>query len=269
MSKSTLFFYFMVIISLSACKTDTKTTENSTVTTPSNAPAVTVSSTADVEHKEVSRRQVDANGKETVAAGYMIKYPSVKTGNAALTATVKKWVNEFVSGQAGFKEVLEPEAGYAPYVVLFREALASNKELKAWELEIKDNILYNTPKVLSLYMEAYTMYGGAHPSHTIQLNSFDPTTGEILSLDKLVTNKNGLLALCEKIYRKDKAEAFKQGFNFTKDSPFKLAKNFAIVPQGVMFYYNPYEIAPYAIGESEFTIPFSDLDKVMDLKKYL
>lgn len=273
MNKISIFSYLLLILTFAACKNEAKPTENNTITSPSAPTAESQSqsstSSAAFEHKEISRRQIDANGKNDFAAGYMVKYPSVKTGNSALAASVKKWASEFVSSQAGFTGVVDPETGYEPYIAMAREAARNDKNLKFWELEIKDNVIYNTNKISSIRMDALTLFTGTVPNRASALSSFDPQTGELLSFEKLTKDKQALLALCEKNYRIAKADAFKKGFEFKKDSPFKLPKNFAIIPNGILFHFNSNEVASQNVGDAEFTIPFSDLENIMDLKKYL
>jgi hypothetical protein len=271
MSKTKFYTFFILILSFTACKNESKPSENNTVASnkASTPESQSTSSVVAFEHKEISRRQIDANGKDGFAAGYMIKYPSVKTGNSALSASVKKWASEFVCNQAGFNGVIEPEAGFDPFVAMGREAARNDKKIKFWELDIKDNVIYNTDKISSLRMDGVTLFTTTVPNKATALNSFDPQTGELLSLEKLTTDKQALLALCEKNYRIAKADAFKKGFDFKKDSPFKLPKNFAITPSGVLFHYNSNEVASQNVGDAEFTIPFSELENIMDLKKYL
>jgi Protein of unknown function (DUF3298) len=277
MFKTKFYTLIILILGLNACNNESKPTENNTITssttTASSSPTASESAapigSAEIEHKEISRRQVDANGKNMVAAGYVIKYPSVKKGSAALTESVKKWSNTFISGQIGFSSVIDPELGYEPYVLMFRQAVANNKDLKEWDVSIKDNIMYNTPKIVSLRIDATTSFVATTINRAAAISSFDPQTGDILSLDKLVTDQPAMLALCEKNLRSVKTDIFKEGFKFTKESPFRLPKNFAITPSGVLFHYNPHEIAPKVLGDAEFTIPFTELEKMMDLKKYL
>jgi Protein of unknown function (DUF3298) len=277
MSKNKFYTFIILILGLNACKNESKPTENNTVsspmttatTTPTTSESVAPNGSAEIEHKEISRRQVDANGKNMVAAGYVIKYPSVKKGSAALTESVKKWSHTFISEQIGFGRVIDPELGYELYVAMFRQAAASNKNLKEWDVSIKDNIMYNMPKIISLRIDATTSFVATSINRATALSSFDPQTGEILSLDKLVIDQAAMLALCEKNLRTVKTDIFKDGFKFTKEGPFRLPKNFAITPSGVLFHYNPHEIAPKVLGDAEFTIPFTELEKMMDLKKYL
>lgn len=271
MNKLSIFSFLLLILTFAACKNEAKPTENNTIANPTAPVAEFQSSTAAItfEHKEISRRQVDAKDKNTFAAGYMVKYPSVKTSNSTLAASVKKWASEFVSAQAGFTGVVDPETGYAPFIAMAREAARNDKNLKFWELEIKDNIIYNTNKISSIRMDAITLYTTTVPNRASALSSFDVQTGELLTLEKLTKDKQALLALCEKNYRITKADAFKKGFDFKKDSPFKLPQNFAILPNGVLFHYNSNEVASQNVGDAEFTIPFSELENILDLKKYL
>ncbi|NJK82479.1 MAG: DUF3298 domain-containing protein [Saprospiraceae bacterium] len=38
--------------------------------------------------------------------------------------------------------------------------------------------------------------------------------------------------------------------------------NFALTSEGVAFMFNPYEIAPYAMGQQQFTIPYTALQAI-------
>jgi Protein of unknown function (DUF3298) len=267
MNKIKIYVFIMLIFGFLACKNESKTSENNTV---SSTPAIpdTTSAVTEIEHKEISRRQIEANGKLSVSAGYMMKYPSVKKGSIAMTESVKKWTSGFISEQIGLPIAVDPELGFEPYIIMFRQAIKTNKSIQSWEVNIEDNIVYNTVKVTSLRIDAKTSFATSIKNQASALNSFDPQTGEVLNFDKLALDKAAMLDLCEKNVRSTQPDIFKNGFKFTKDSPFKLPKNFAITPQGVLFHYNPREIAPSVLSEAEFTIPFEQLEKIMDLKKY-
>jgi hypothetical protein len=260
-------YFFLFCLSFLACKNESKPTENN-ANLSQNIPAI-LPTIADIEHIETTRRQIDANGTGTVAAGYNVTYPSVKKGSLAMTESVKKWAHTFISGQVGFPMVIDPAKGFEPYVLMFRQAVESNKSIKLWEVNISDNIIYNTFKVSSLRIDAKTNFGTPKDNNIAAISSFDPQTGEMLSMEKLVTDQATMLALCEKNLRTSKTNIFKNGFKFTKESPFRLPKNFAITPQGILIHYNPREIAPNILDDVEFTIPFEELEKIMDLKKYI
>ena len=52
------------------------------------------------------------------------------------------------------------------------------------------------------------------------------------------------------------------GFYFENDV-FTMTPNFAITKSGLKFLYNPYEVAPYALGQQEIIIPYRDLEALI------
>ena len=56
-----------------------------------------------------------------------------------------------------------------------------------------------------------------------------------------------------------------QGY-FIDNNQLPVTANFALTPDGVIFYYNVYEIAPYAYGPSQVTVPYADLKDIMVYK---
>ena len=42
------------------------------------------------------------------------------------------------------------------------------------------------------------------------------------------------------------------------------AENFILGDETITFVYNPYEIAPYALGSTELTLPYSQLSKILN-----
>ena len=64
----------------------------------------------------------------------------------------------------------------------------------------------------------------------------------------------------EQIFRQvkeipDTASLNENYFEFADDT-FQLNKNYGFRKEGIVFYYNNYEIAPYAAGPSEVLIPY-------------
>ncbi len=42
--------------------------------------------------------------------------------------------------------------------------------------------------------------------------------------------------------------------------------NFAVIAEGVLFYFNPYETASYAAGPTELLVPFSALKSLLQTR---
>ena len=53
-----------------------------------------------------------------------------------------------------------------------------------------------------------------------------------------------------------------EGYSF-KNNRFHLTDNFAVLNEGILFYYNTYEIGPYALGTTEVLIPYGELKGIL------
>ena len=162
-----------------------------------------------------------------------------------------KLVDEFIDDFSAFKEA-EPRAASG-----------------VWYLERKAFVLSNTESVLSLSLCERTYTGGAHGNETFHFESFDGRTGAPLTLDDVVApgKRSELEALAEAAFRErhelapdaDLAEA---GFSF-EEGRFALTENFAITAEGLVFYYNSYEVAPYAFGATEIELGWDELGGIV------
>lgn len=250
------FYALLFLIFFIACKNDN-------VKTGSEEKAV-------ITHKTIQKRQVDAEGQTSRMLDYQISYPSVDKGPESLKRSVQAFSEQFVASVMQIEGDKLPLDAIMPYfLIAFRKAYAASPDIKSWSVEVKDTILYNKPKVVSIILSAYTNFGGAHPNITASIGNFDARTGETIDMNELISDRAGLLALCNKKYRIAKVNVFNSGFDFDKDNPFKLPNNMGFTPYGILFHYNTYEVGPHAMGDADFIIDYADLEKVMDLKKYL
>jgi hypothetical protein len=132
-----------------------------------------------------------------------------------------------------------------------------------WEYTMK---IYNeTEKVLTLTSESSTFTGGAHPNWYAGFYNISKETGDTLSLkDFLVPGfETKLNALIDKKYREMKG--LKPGDNLQEKGDLfenKITFNYNVAVSkegGLVFYYNPYEIAPYAAGPIKITLTTAEL----------
>lgn len=137
----------------------------------------------------------------------------------------------------------------------------------AWFLERKVFVLYNTPEILSMSLSERTFTGGAHGMATVTFTNLDPRTGaSILLSDVLVDGYEAtLLPLAEARFREvrgieDGMSLSDAGFSFFDNGVFALTENFAIGEDALTFYYNAYEVAPYALGSTEIVLSYDELN---------
>jgi hypothetical protein len=119
--------------------------------------------------------------------------------------------------------------------------------------------------VFCLSFSDYSYTGGAHPNSNLTYLNFEVSTGKTLALSDLMKPgfEKQLTAIAEKDFRKRKglapqASLAEAGYDFDDDQ-FKLNDNFAVTKDGLVFYYNPYEIAAYAGGPTELVIKWSEI----------
>ena len=113
---------------------------------------------------------------------------------------------------------------------------------------------------LQTYAVAYNDYtGGAHGMNALVCNVFDLTTGETVSEADLFAEgwQDGVSALL-----KTALDAFLAAQEEGEDLVFGAPApngNFSVSEEGVTWTYNPYEIAPYAMGSVELSVRWPDL----------
>lgn len=136
-----------------------------------------------------------------------------------------------------------------------------------WEVELHGDTVMATPKVLFYQLDHYSFTGGAHPNSFTSYHAFDGKTGEEREMKTFIADSLALLNIVEKKFRE--IEKLAPGANleeagyFLANHRFFVAANYVFTTKGVLFYYNPYEIAAYARGPIEFTIPYSELEGIV------
>ena len=175
-------------------------------------------------------------------------------------------------------EPLEPDGAGDSAKELIDEFFASYAKLRRqvasyglpWFLERKAFVVNNAPNILCLSFASSSFMGGAHGNATIKFENFNPRTGEPIELaDLFVSGYEGkLLPLTEARFREVRAieegmTLADAGFSFSETGSFTLPDNFAVTENGLTFYYNAREIAPYALGPTELTLSYQELDGLM------
>jgi hypothetical protein len=164
--------------------------------------------------------------------------------------TVEEAAVEFLSGWSQSRAELPEDApaGYA-----------------RWVDERRMEVIHADHRVLSVELDLYAFTGGAHPNTFIELQSYDLATGEPLELADLVAAGAGprLDELGERLFRRAReipeGESLAEAGFWFEDDRFQLTDNFAVIGEGLVFVFNPYEVAPYVFGPTRITLPWSEL----------
>jgi hypothetical protein len=196
-------------------------------------------------------------------ASYEVNYPEFSGLDSVVERKIRRQVNATVSMGNPEAEGKSMEQIGEEFVQEYEDF---NKEMPdaagGWYYNADVSVEVLTDTLISMTVSQDYFTGGAHGGADTYFINVNPSTGAEFTLDNLL--KNGYLepltSLGEQIFRKvkeipDTASLNENYFEFPDDT-FALNKNYGFKKEGIVFYYNNYEIAPYAAGPTEVIIPY-------------
>lgn len=157
----------------------------------------------------------------------------------------------------------------------------SQEELPPWY-----NYHYNITSELtiardSIYNYAVTNYqftGGAHPNTYASWINLNANTGKELKKSDVFTENSDkeiiqligkhLLAEVNNRLETDSIKSLEelQDNGILLNVDLYVPENFLVTDEGIKFLYNRYDIAPYAVGDFQLTIPYAEIENLMKIK---
>lgn len=131
-----------------------------------------------------------------------------------------------------------------------------------WDAIFDGEVTYQSSEIISIAINSYLNTGGAHGNMNITFLNFNPKTGHLLTFDDVFTNKEAVTNAVKSFFDEE-TKASNSAYFFGDE--FHLPENIGFNNEGVIFFYNIYEIASYTNGITEFTIPFEDIDSLLKL----
>ena len=144
---------------------------------------------------------------------------------------------------------------------------------RKWEFFVDGEVTYRSPELISIAINSYTDTGGAHGNTIIRFFNFDAQTGKVLNKQDLIKDLKSFSKLTKDYLEEE--TALKNGFKETSGGDmqdyffgqdFQLPETIGFSDEGVIILYNTYEIASYAQGITEFTIPFSEIEETLSVR---
>ncbi|QYJ68948.1 DUF3298 and DUF4163 domain-containing protein [Flavobacterium litorale] len=144
------------------------------------------------------------------------------------------------------------------------------KEALEWEGKVTANVIRKTDSLINIELKHYTYTGGAHGYEGLRSLLFDPATGHAFAYRDIFNDLNGFTDYAEKRFRgkhniPDGQPINSTGFMF-EDDTFKLPNTIFFMEDGLLLYYNTYEISSYAEGPKELLLPYSELTEYLKFK---
>ena len=209
-------------------------------------------------HVELSYAS-EANGHKAEIINNIIEDRLLNMQDLTMQQAADSFANEYTSN---YQTHLLP---------LYRQDHNDEKKLEWYNFHyiIKTSVEqgYKNASVYHVFLDYYE--GGAHSINQHLTLNFEQQTGRQLALsDIFVPGYEQRLsdqlqeALCENVGVNSVKELKDQGYLYSMDMfP---SENYILGKETITFIYNPYEIAPYEKGAIELTLPYSQLDDILN-----
>ena len=134
-----------------------------------------------------------------------------------------------------------------------------------WGCDIQGSFGEKWEDWLMYQVEEYSYYGGAHGLNATVPLVFDTKTGEPVTWDRIARNVSDekIMRLIDK-HKYDAMEDMIREDMIDRDNIFFVDRiepsdSFTVGENGITFYYQPYDVAPYVFGVIEITVPWEEL----------
>lgn len=198
-----------------------------------------------------------------------ISYPVVS--GSALADSLNSYINELA--YEGLGDAQKAADKFTQDATAARKeatdpALLNAASMNGWYLTTGVSIVYQTMMLVSAFVETESYTGGAHPSHRTQIINLDYTGnkldwGHIIDTGKTQDMMRVNETVLKAIKQISPGRSWQQEGFLIEGDTLPLPKNFAFTRDGLMMFYNEYEIAPYAMGPVSYTISYSQLSGIL------
>lgn len=191
-------------------------------------------------------------------AVFDVAYPRFTGLDSAASKAINERIAFWLSG--GSEDVRPLKELGDSFVAEYSQFLKDMPEYGlGWYFRGEVSVLIASDTLISLQVDSEEFTGAAHASLATNFVNIDPATGTDYLLDAMLRSgyQNELNRLGEEDLRRQMAidDADSAALNFG-DEGFKLNNNYGFRPEGIVFFFNTYELASYAEGPTEILIPY-------------
>lgn len=195
----------------------------------------------------------------TACAKFEINYPVLMGIDTLVQAAINQRIVTILAGAPASSGQTIENLG-RDFVSDFNSFEEENPEFGlGWYFDGNVSVLIASDTLISLQVDSETFTGGAHGSFTTRFVNVDPVSGTDYLLGALLRPgyEEELARLAEEDFLRQMPQADSTQTGLT--SPFKLNDNYGFRKEGVVFYFNDYELGSYAEGPTEILIPYERL----------
>lgn len=213
------------------------------------------------EESQISFSEVNISSKNNEIVEINIPRAA---GNEIISNEINSKISDHINkslqlndSNSSIKSIKESIASFNNEYEAFKEDFPESAQI--WEAQIDGEVLYESAELICVSITTYINTGGAHGLLNISFLNFDSHTGDLIPNINLFKNLNDFKAVAKPYFENTISNE-----NIAIDTKiFKLPENITYSDEGILFLYNTYEIASYADGIIEFTIPYSEVESFL------
>ncbi len=228
------------------------------------------------EIKTIRAIGTDTKNKKKIISEVHLKYPQLHSKNSLLSNAVQGYVNAFIEGQlkdnmnaedtAKAKTITSASKAFIESCKSkIEDAKKGNPEIdQVWYCDIIGNVEMQSGTYFTLRFQ-YTNYtGGAHGNYGEEYATFDIKTGKKLTWADVLINDKKFMTLAELRFKQvnglatSKPLSEEDGFSF-QNNQFSLSDNFGLTNDGLIMYYQPYQVAPFSFGATKILFKYFEV----------
>lgn len=257
--KNVFTIFAIIVLFISGCKSRNKSNDDTILA--KSKPFI-------IENVIVDSSLLNCNTKDENCTYILLEYPNIKqASNDALRDSLNSTI---------MNQILQPifEVNFTNTKDLVNSFFTERKKMEGinglpWFLT--RNILYKNlgNGIHTIVLNDGSFFGGAHEYFYSTFENLD-SLGRKITLNSLFTKdwEKNLIGIAERNFRIEQkihpetplyeSNYFAVGIDGNK-AEFVFPQNFLITNDGIYFYYNTYEIASFAVGDSHFTLKWSEI----------
>lgn len=195
--------------------------------------------------------------KNVLVLKYTINYPWFE--DHLYSQQLTKINQQYATKAIAYQQYCEMSL-YRSAVEEYEYSVKNGFPIRAYEAVVDYTVTFNQDCTLSLYFDQYEFTGGAHGNTIRHSDTWDIHDAHGIPLAEIYPSYKLYIT---NIISGEIAAQIKNGMNWYFDDYQKNVEqyfnpeNFYLKPAGLVIYFQQYEIAPYASGIPEFTIPYS------------
>jgi len=223
------------------------------------------------EEKTLLKTYNDCDPQSEECTYIQFKYSLINQGQhkEIINSTIMDYL--IISAEPGKKseEKLTLETAADKFIKNYEEFMKENTDYKfGWMLEVQGKPEFTNTGIICYSVSNVNFLGGAHPGSNMTYLNFERKNGRLVFTPDIFSPgyEDKLNVAIDAVFRKSKNLTPEDNLSdklglFTDKITFN--NNFAVMKDGIRFYYNPYEIAPYASGPFEITVPYEMINEII------